>query len=184
MWRANSIQKPCSRMSPASCWREWATTTGELWSSAGARSKQPRYWNQTLPAKKWNWIMGQKWKCKRSAGGPRGPPRLFPAVCPCEAVCAGFPSRVASLPHPAPKAALSQPAWPMCGSGQEHPGPLGAQELRGKKKVRDKAVASPLPTPSRNAGRGDRSLRFDRECRTIQAGQYGIGFTPMASNMA
>ena len=49
----------------------------------------------------------------------------FPAVCPCEAVCAAFPGWVASLPHPASKAALSRPVSRVYGGSRRTLEPLG-----------------------------------------------------------
>ena len=107
--------------------------------------------------------MDRKWRCKRNARGPRGPPGLFPAVCPCEAVCAAFPVWVASLPHPPPKTALSRPVSRVCGEELESAGAVGTQGLRGTKKVRDKERGSRSApahaTPPRNAGRGRGSRR-------------------------
>ena len=45
-------------------------------------------------------------------------PARFPAVCPCEAVCAAIPGWVASLPHPASKTALSRPVGRVYGNSQ------------------------------------------------------------------
>ena len=103
--------------------------------------------------------MGRKWQCKQAAGGPRGPPCPFPAVWPCEAVCAGFPAQVASLPHPASENALSRPVRRVCGEGWTNAGlPAGTRGRRGgRKRCGIKSggrVASPARfTPSRNAGR-------------------------------
>ena len=103
-------------------------------------------------------IMGRKWRCEQTVGGPRGPPCPFPAVWPCEAVCAGFPAQVASLPHLTPENALSRPVWRVCGGDRENAGPPGGRADGEKKKVRDKErglrSAPARPTPPRNAGRG------------------------------
>ena len=69
-------------------------------------------------------------------------PARFPAVWPCEAVCAAFPVWVASLPHPTPKTALSRPVSQVCGEESESAGAVGTQGLRGTKKVRDKERGS------------------------------------------
>lgn len=52
--------------------------------------------------------MGRKWRCEQTAGGPRGPPCPFPAVCPCAAVCGGFPARWRPCPSRPPES-------PCCG---------------------------------------------------------------------
>lgn len=109
--------------------------------------------------------MGRKWRCEQTVGGPRGPPCPFPAVWPCEAVCAGFPAQVASLPHLTPENALSRPVWRVCGGDWENAGTSGGRTGREKKKVLDKAVASPHFTSSRSAGRGDRFLPIFRKMR-------------------
>ena len=83
--------------------------------------------------------MGRKWQCKQAAGGPRGPPCPFPAVWPCEAVCAGFPAQVASLPHPASENALSRPVRRVCGEGWTNAGlPAGTSRRGGRKWCRIK----------------------------------------------
>ena len=87
-------------------------------------------------------------------------PARFPAVCPCEAVCAAFPGWVASLPHPASKAALSRPVSQVYGGNRRPLEPLGRRGVRGTISVQEKAVASPLFTPSRNAGRGNGFVRY------------------------
>lgn len=66
-------------------------------------SRRPQGGKQRVLETIWRKAVGRKWRCKQAAGGPRGPLCLFPAVCPCEAVCAAFPRRVASLPHQPPK---------------------------------------------------------------------------------
>ena len=85
--------------------------------------------------------MDRKWRCERNARGPRGPPGLFPAVCPCEAVCAGFPTRVAS---PRPSRPRNRPVAACEPGVRQEPGErrtAGTRGRRGKKTVQQKADA-------------------------------------------
>lgn len=66
--------------------------------------------------------MGRKWRCKRIVGGPRGPPALFLAVWPCEAVCGAVPTQVASVPLPATKPACRGPVAQLPTGLASHPG--------------------------------------------------------------
>ena len=102
--------------------------------------------------------MDRKWRCERNARGPRGPPRQFPAVCPCEAVCAGFPTRVASLPLPAPETALSRPVWRVCEGSRKSAAPPGRGKNGGRKRCRKKqwrlwAASANYTVPQCGAGR-------------------------------
>lgn len=69
-------------------------------------------------------------------------PVCFPAVWPCEAICAAFPVWVASLPHSTPKTTLSRPVSRVCGEELESAGAVGTQGLRGTKKVQEKERGS------------------------------------------
>ena len=106
--------------------------------------------------------MGRKWQCNGTAGCPRGPPGLFPAVCPCEAGCADFPAMWQPCPTQAPETALSRPVRRVCGEGWKMPdrrneGRMGKRKRCGIK--RGGRTAPPARfTPSRNAGR-DSGLR-------------------------
>ena len=111
--------------------------------------------------------MSRKWNCERNARGPRGPPRQFPAVCPCEAVCAGLRRRVASLPLPAPETALSRPVWQVCGGSRKSAAPPGRGKNGGRKRCRKKqwclwAASANHTVPQCGAGR-----RFPRVYREI-----------------
>lgn len=127
--------------------------------------------------------MDRKWRCERNARGPRGPPGLFPAVCPCEAVCAGFPTRMASLPLPA----LKPPCRSLCGGCAEETERTPHRRDEGKTGEENGAGKSggafgspPQATPSRNAGREDGFPGFIKECGTILHCCYDITFVAVA----
>ncbi len=132
-------------------------------------------------SKKLSKMMCRKWRCEQAAGGPRGPPSPFPAVCPCEGVCAAFPRWVASLPQPASQTALLRPVSQICGEAWEKPGPLGRRGYGGRKRCWIKSGGRAAPparfTPSRNAGR-------DSGLRGFSPGvNAGVRFEPRGSGL-
>ena len=86
-------------------------------------------------------------------------PARFPPVCPCEAVCAAFPGWVASLPHPASKAALSRPVGRVYGSSRRTLEPLGRRGYGGRfrcgiKRWRLFAASADHTAPQCGSGQG------------------------------
>ena len=114
-------------------------------------------------------------------------PARFPAVCPCEAVCAAFPGWVASLPHPASKAALSRPVSRVYGGSRRTLEPLGRRECGGRFRCRIKSGGRAAPparfTPSRNAGRDNGLRGFEPGVSAgVRFGARGSGLTPRGRN--
>ena len=131
----------------------------------------------------WNKITGRKWRCKVTAGCPRGPPGLFPAVCPCEALCAGFPGPVASVSLPAQETAVSRPVSQLCEEDYETLGPLGHRSYGGRKRcgIKEWRLAAPLrSTPARNADWGNENGKDYAFFEPIPKGGSGSTFSGMA----
>jgi len=85
-------------------------------------------------------------------------PCPFPAVCPCEALCAGFPRPVASVSLPAPETAVSRPVSRLCGEDCGTLESLGHRSYGGRKRcgIKEWRLAAPLrSTPARNADWGN-----------------------------
>ena len=132
---------------------------------------------------RWSIIMGRKCRYKKASGYPRGPPGLFPAVCPCEALCAGFPGPVASVSLPAPETAVSRPMSRLCGEGCGTLGPLGHRSYGGRKRcgIKEWRLAAPLrSTPARNADWGNENGKDYAFFEPIPKGGSGSTFSGMA----
>ena len=91
--------------------------------------------------------MDRKWRCKGTTACPRGSPGPFPAVCPCKALCAGIPNRVASVPLPAQETAVSRPVCRLCGEGCGALGPLEHKDYGGRKRCGIKRGGRAAPPP-------------------------------------
>ena len=127
--------------------------------------------------------MGRKWRCNGAAGCPRGPPSPFPAVCSCEALCAGFPDRVAPVPLPALKTAVSRPVSRLCGESCGTMGPLGHRGCGGRKRcgIKEWCLGAPLrSTPARNADWGNENGKNCAFFVPVSEGGSGSTFSGMA----
>ena len=131
--------------------------------------------------------MGRKWRCNGAAGCPRGPPSPFPAVCSCEALCAGaFPPRCA-LPHPASQTVLSRPVGRLRGEDCVVLEPLGLKNYGGRKQcgIKEWRLAAPLrSTPARNADWGNENGEDYAFFEPIPKGGSGSTFSGMAPLLA
>lgn len=125
--------------------------------------------------------MGRKWRCEQTAGGPRGPPCPFPAVCPCAAVCGGFPARW----RPCPSRPPESPCCGLCAACAARAGRTPSRRDEGRmgrrKRCRIKSGGRAAPparsTPPRNAGR-------DSGLRGFSPGvNAGVRFEPRGSGL-
>lgn len=108
-------------------------------------------------------MTGRKWRYKRAAGGARAPPCPFPAVCPCEAGCAGFPAMWHPLLHQAPETALSRPVRRVCGEGWKMPDRRNEGRMGKRKRCRIKQwrlLGSPANHTVPQRGSGQRVAGF------------------------